>query len=173
MFQLTVAGHSAKTQSFSPELLDSHVLVLFMLGILGCRCQGLGRGGWMVKPAYVAASALDTRPAMFCWAVFFQSLSLVQAGHLQRDPGHASLCGSFSLGHEASQVLLGSTFPVLRSVVCTPFLQGSIFPVGANTALSLAPNFKTSRDVKALTFLSTTKKGQLLPLIKNSFNSFL
>lgn len=110
--QLAGAGHSTNAHSFSPELDGSRVLVCYRLGHPWQQVPrprpGL-RG--MTMPACTAASPWDTGLARLCWAVLFQPLGLVQAGHPLRGLGHASLCGSVSPVHEAGQVLLGSTFP--------------------------------------------------------------
>lgn len=115
--QLTVAGLSANTHGFSPELFHSRILIYFRLvhpWQQGPRPTPGPRGTTM--PACLAASPRDTRVARFCWAVLFQPLELVQAGRPLRGLGCASLCGSVSLVHEASQLLLGSTFPASRFV---------------------------------------------------------
>lgn len=115
--QLTVAGQSASTHGFSPELFHSPILIYFRLEHpwqLGPRPRPGSRGTTMA--ACLAVSPWDTRVTTFCWAVLFQPLGLVQAGHPLRGPGRASPRGSVSLVHEAGQVLLGSTFPAPRFV---------------------------------------------------------
>lgn len=90
--QLSVAGRSTDAQSFSPELSDSRVLLYYRLAHPWQQVPrpkpGL-RG--MTMPACIAASSWDMRLARVFWAVLFQSLGLVQAGHPLRGLGHASL----------------------------------------------------------------------------------
>lgn len=88
-------------------------------------------------PACLAASPWNIRLARFCWAVVFQLLGLVQAGHPLRGLGHASLCGSVSLVHEAGQALLGSTFPASGSMDPNlPFMKA--YTQGWGTRLKLS-----------------------------------
>lgn len=131
--QLTEAGHSTNTHSSSPELFDSRVFICYRL-VHPWQEVPRPRPGLrgMTIPACTTTSPWGPRLARFCWAVLFQPLGLVQAGHPLRGLGHASLCGSISPAHEAGQVLPGSTFPGSGSVDPQLSLHGDTSPVVGN-----------------------------------------